>query len=104
MFYEMRTYRLKVGALPAYLKLVGEEGLAIQKKYLGELVGYFSTDIGPLNQIVHIWRFSGLDDRDARRKALLQDDAWQAFMPRLQAHIEEMECKILCPTSFSPLQ
>jgi len=104
MFYEMRTYRLKVGALPAYLKLVGEEGLAIQKKYLGDLVGYFSTDIGPLNQIVHIWRFQGLDDRDMRRKQLLADAQWQAFMPKLQALIEEMECKILCPTAFSPLQ
>ncbi len=104
MFYEMRTYRLKVGALPAYLKLVGEEGLALQKEYLGELVGYFSTDIGPLNQIVHIWRFTSLDDRDARRKALLTDARWLAFMPKLQALIEEMECKILCPTSFSPLQ
>ncbi len=104
MFYEMRTYRLKVGALPAYLKLVNEEGLAIQKHHLGELVGYFSTDIGPLNQIVHLWRFASLDDRDARRKQLLTDPRWQAFLPKLQALIEEMECKILSPTAFSPLQ
>lgn len=104
MFYEMRTYRLKVGALPAYLKLVADEGLAIQKEYLGELVGYFYTDIGPLNQIVHLWRFASLDDRDHRRKELLKDARWQAFMPKLQATLEEMDCKILCPTAFSPLQ
>ena len=104
MFYEMRTYRLKVGALPAYLRLVSEEGLAIQKEYLGELVGYFNTDIGPLNQIVHLWRFDSLDDRDMRRKRLQIDERWQAFMPKLQALIEEMECKILCPTAFSPLK
>ena len=47
MFYEMRTYRLKVGAMPAYLSLVANEGIALQKKYLGELVAYFTTDIGP---------------------------------------------------------
>ena len=41
MFYEIRTYRLKNGAVPAYLKVVEEEGIAIQKKHLGELVGYF---------------------------------------------------------------
>ena len=104
MYYEMRTYRLKVGALPVYLQLVAHEGLALQKKHLGELMGYFSTDIGPLNQIIHIWRFASLDDRDARRKLLLADAEWQAFMPKLQAQIEEMECKILSPTAFSPLQ
>ncbi len=104
MFYEMRSYRLKVGALSAYLNLVAQEGLEIQKQHLGELVGYFTTDIGPLNQIVHIWRFQSLDDRYLRRKELLSDAKWQAFMPKLQALIAEMECKILCPTEFSPLQ
>jgi hypothetical protein len=103
MFYELRTYRLKVGALPAYLKLVQETGLSIQKRHLGQLIGYFSTDIGLLNQIVHLWAFDSLDERDRRRAALLADPQWQEFLPHLQAHIEEMECKILRPTAFSPL-
>jgi len=103
MFYELRTYRLKVGALPAYLKLVQDEGLEIQKRHLGQLVGYFSTDIGVLNQIVHLWAFDSLDDRDRRRAALLMDAQWLAFLPKLQVLIEEMECKILRPTHFSPL-
>ena len=29
MYYEIRTYRLKNGAIPGYLKVVGEEGIAI---------------------------------------------------------------------------
>ena len=32
MIYEMRTYRLRTGTVPAYLKLVEEEGIAIQKE------------------------------------------------------------------------
>lgn len=104
MFYELRTYRLKVGAVPAYIQLVHEEGLAIQKRHLGQLVGYFSTDIGALNQIVHMWAFESLDDRDRRRTALLMDPLWLAFLPKLQVLIEDMECKILKPMPFSPLQ
>ena len=103
MFYELRTYRLKIGAVPAYIQLVQEEGLAIQKRHLGKLVGYFSTDIGSLNQIVHLWAFESLDDRDRRRAALLMDPLWKAFLPKLQILIEEMECKILKPMPFSPL-
>lgn len=103
MFYELRTYRLKVGAMPAYILLVQEEGLAIQKRHLGQLVGYFSTDIGPLNQIVHLWAFESLDDRDRRRTALMLDPLWKIFLPKLQSLIEEMDCKILKPTAFSPL-
>ncbi|MFD1625637.1 NIPSNAP family protein [Azospirillum griseum] len=103
MLYEMRTYRLKTGAVPAYLALVGEDGLAIQRQHLGTLVGYFHSEIGRLNEIVHIWAYSDLNDRDARRAALAADPRWQAFLPRLQALIEEMENKILKPAPFSPL-
>jgi hypothetical protein len=103
MFYEIRTYRIRTGAVPAYLKLVEEEGIGLQKKYLKDLVGYFHSEIGPLNQIVHIWAYPSLDERERRRSALASDPAWQAFAPKIQALMEEMENKIMRPTSFSPL-
>ncbi|GLS24149.1 NIPSNAP family protein [Labrys miyagiensis] len=103
MIYELRTYRLRTGTVPAYLKLVDEEGIAIQRGHLGQLVGYFFSEIGVLNEIVHIWAYADLNDRENRRAALAADPAWQDFLPKIQALIETMENKILKPTSFSPL-
>jgi hypothetical protein len=103
MFYEIRTYRLKNGAIPAYLKVVEEEGIAIQKKHLGELVGYFFSEIGPINEIVHIWGFLSLDDREARRGRLMADPEWQAFLPKIRDLIEVAENKIMKPAAFSPV-
>jgi NIPSNAP protein len=103
MFYEIRTYRIKTGAVPAYLKLVEEDGIELQKRYLGQLVGYFFSEIGALNQIVHIWAYPSLDERERRRTALAEDKAWQAFAPKIQALMEEMENKIMKPARFSPL-
>lgn len=103
MFVEIRTYRLKNGAVPAYLKVVEEEGIAIQKAHLGQLVGYFSSEIGPINEIVHIWAFDSLDDRERRRSALMADPAWQAFLPRIRDLIEVAENKIMKPARFSPV-
>ena len=102
MFYEHRCYRLKTGAVPAYLKLVEEEGIAIQKSHLGDLVGYWFTEVGPQNEITHIWAYPSLDERERRRAALAADPAWQAFIPKIQALIESMETKILKPAAFSP--
>ena len=104
MFYEIRTYRIRTGAVPAYLKLVEEEGIALQKRYLGQLIGYFFSEVGPLNQIVHIWAFADLADRERRRAALWADPDWQAFIPKIQALIETMENKILKGAPFSPLR
>jgi hypothetical protein len=104
MYYEIRTYKIRTGAVPAYLKLVEEEGIALQKHHLGELVGYFFSEIGPLNQIVHMWAYTSLDDREARRQRLAEDPAWQAFSPKIQALLETMESKIMKPAVFSPLK
>jgi hypothetical protein len=103
MYYGIRTYRLKNVAMSDYLKVVGEEGIAIQKQHLGNLVGYFSSEIGPLNEIVHIWGFASLDDRQARRGRLVADPAWQAFLPRIRDLIVTADNKIVSPSAFSPL-
>ncbi|WP_105386471.1 NIPSNAP family protein [Neorhizobium alkalisoli] len=103
MFYEIRTYRLKNGAIPEYLKVVGDVGIAIQKKHLGNLVGYFSSEIGLINEIVHIWGYETLDDRQARRAGLAADPEWQAFLPKIRDLIVTADNKIMSPTAFSPL-
>lgn len=104
MVYEMRTYRLRTGTLPEYLRLVEREGIAVQKEHLGSLVGYFFSELGRLNEIVHVWAYASLDDRERRRAALAEDPRWVAFVPKIQALIEEMESKILKPAPFSPLR
>ncbi|MGI6245430.1 MAG: NIPSNAP family protein [Pseudochelatococcus sp.] len=102
MYYEIRTYRLKNGAIPEYLKAVGETGIAIQKRHLGRLVGYFFSEIGPVNEIVHIWAYESLNDRQARRDALQADPEWRAFLPAIRDLIVTADNKILKPADFSP--
>jgi len=70
MIVEMRTYTLALGATGRYFKLYGEKGLAVQKRTLGHLVGYYGVEIGGLNKVIHMWAYESLDDR-ARRRATL---------------------------------
>jgi hypothetical protein len=104
MIVEERIYRIKSGQLNAYLALVREEGLAIQQPVLGYLIGYFVSEIGPLNHVVHMWGYDSLEDRAVRRAKLAGLPEWQAFIPRLTQHIDTMENRILVPTDFSPLR
>lgn len=102
MFYEIRTYRLKNGSIPAYLQVVEDEGIAIQRKHLGELVAYFFSEIGPINEIIHIWAYPSLDERERRRAALMEDPAWRDFLPKIRDLIEVAENKIMKAARFSP--
>jgi hypothetical protein len=103
MIVEQRTYRVRAGSLRDYLHTYEHEGgLALQKEYLGRLVGYFNTEIGPLNEIVHLWAYDDLADRERRRAALAADPRWQAYAPKIFQFIETQESKILRPAPFSP--
>lgn len=57
MIVEQRTYTLHPGALPELLDTYEREGMAVHRRILGNMIGYFYTEIGPLNQIVHLWGY-----------------------------------------------
>ena len=78
--------------------------MEIQTKHLPQMVGYFSTEIGPLNQIVHMWGYADLNERARCRAALYADPAWQAVLTRLLEMIEAMDTRILVPAAFSPIK
>jgi len=104
MIVEQRTYRFKAGKVPVFMDLYEEKGLAIQTRVLGNLLGYFVTEIGPLNETVHLWGYDSLDDRTARRAALMADADWRAFLAEILPLLETQYSKILLPTGFSPIQ
>lgn len=107
MILEVRTYTAQTGGGTArWLDYYEKNGLPAQKRHLGGLVGFFTTEIGPLNQIIHMWRYDSLADREAKRAALAQDPEWQAFLkngPQPSPLITQ-ETKILVPTAFSPMK
>ncbi len=102
MIVEQRTYSLHIGAVPKYLALYEAEGLPVQREILGRMVGYFSSDIGALHQIVHMWAYKDYAERSKRRDKLAADPRWQAYVPKTREFQVAQENKILIPAPFSP--
>ena len=102
MIVDHRTYELQPGRLREFLALYEKEGLPVQMKHLGNLVGYFTTEVGNVNEIVHIWGYADLADRTKRRAAMAADPAWQAYLQKSREYMKHMNNKILVPTAFSP--
>jgi hypothetical protein len=101
MILDHRTYTLHPGKLPELLKLYETEGYPVQTEYLGKPYGwYVSHDIGELNQIVHIWKYTDLADREARRAKMAADPRWQAYAAKAMPLFQKMENKILRGTPF----
>lgn len=104
MIVEERTYRIKPCKLPTYLDLYDGRPRQLQQAILGNLVGYFTTESGDLNNLVHLWAYDSLDQRAARRALLAQEADWQAFLERCTPLILKMTNRFLAPLPFSPLR
>lgn len=97
MIYELRTYNLKVGTVETYLKRFAE-GLPVREKY-SKLGGFWTTDIGPLNQVVHLWPYEDMRHREEVRAASAKD-ASGLWPPKGDDCIISMEAEIIVPAPF----
>jgi hypothetical protein len=104
MIIEERTYTLKPGTLQVYYKDYDPRGLDIQVRVLGYLIGYFHTEIGELNKVVHLWGYESLAERERRRALLAADPEWHAYLQQSPDIITAMANRILGPAPFSPLK
>lgn len=104
MILEERTYAIHPAHVREYVDLYVAEGMKIQVGHLGRLVGWFTTEIGTVNEVVHMWAYDSLADREARRAALEADPAWWAFRAKTSGFVQTMKSRILKPTAFSPMR
>lgn len=100
MLVEQRTYTTHPGKIRDYLALYEAEGLPIQRRLLGRMVGYYRTEFGALNQAVHLWAYTDLNEREQRRAALLADPDFQAYVRKMMPLLVSQESRILVPAPF----
>jgi len=74
--YELRTYSLVPQKVGEFMKLSNEKfHLRTQHSVL---LGYWTTELGGLNQVVHLWEYGSLSERAGVRAKLGGDPEWQA--------------------------
>lgn len=100
--YEKRTYDIIVGKMPEVFSLYSTEGWPALEAggYAQHCVGYFTSDTGPLHQLIHIWRFDDDADRRAFWARLYTDDDFLAFAGKIRQLIAKQEVQLLNPAPW----
>lgn len=96
MIYEVRTYRLKLRMVPEFLK-VFEEAYENGRKQLSPLAAFFISEVGPLNEVIHIWPYKDLAERESVRAEAAEAGVWP---PDVNGMIHEMKAEIFNPFPF----
>lgn len=103
--YELRTYTLYTGKMAEAVKLYGEFGWPALDNggFAKKLVGYFQSDTGMINQLVHMWKFEDDADRRAHWAALFADPAFMdGFAAKFRPLVMTQEVKLLHPAPWGP--
>ncbi len=95
MFIEERMYTFHPGKVPEYFRLYEAHGMPVQLRHLPHMLGYYVTEVGPQNMVVHLWAYDDLNQRTRCRDALFADPEWQAYRPKIQPLLVAMETRIM---------
>ena len=96
MIYEFRTYDLKPRAVPEFEKRSAEK---IKEGRLdhSDLFGFWYTEAGPLNQVVHVWPYEDLNQRGDVRARVVEEGVWP---PDNSEFVLNMRSEIFLPAPF----
>ncbi len=96
MIYELRTYTVRQGTLADTIKNASTLSREIRGDTYGKLEGYWSTDIGPLNQVMHLWSYTDLNERARLRAELAKNPRWvNEYIPASRANLVRQDIRLL---------
>jgi hypothetical protein len=96
MIYELRTYTVKPGTLGDIVKAASTVSRDIRKDDFGKLEGYWLTEIGPLNQVMHLWSYSNFEERAKLRGELAKNSRWTGeYIPLIRPLLVRQDIRLL---------
>ena len=104
MIVDVRTYNIVPRKMATYLGLFEQYALPVQRKHIGDPLGYFLVEHGPLHQVVHLWGYENLADLETRRAARDADPAWADYLARTDGLVASQDNKLTRPTQWSGIR
>src|ERR1700750_2628543 len=96
MIYELRTYTVRPGTLGDIVKAASTVSLDIRGNNFGKLEGYWSTEIGPLNQVMHMWSYRDFEERAKLRAELAKNPRWGGeYLPPIRPLLVRQDVRLL---------
>ena len=104
MIIEMRTYNIKVGRLNDFINIYDKEIRAMHTKILGNQIGFFFSEFGELNQVVHLYGYKNFEDRKKRREKLIKRKEFLNYLQKVSPMIVSQKSQLMNGTKFSKIK
>ncbi|MFQ5896027.1 MAG: NIPSNAP family protein [Nitrospinota bacterium] len=97
--YEIRTYTYQPGTIPRVIERWS--GCIASREKLSPLAACWYTEVGPLNQWIHVWPYADLNERARIRQEAMKLPDWP---PKTREWVVNQESRVVIPAPFSPMR
>ena len=80
---DVRIYTIRPRGVAEFLRLYEELALPVAVKHWAPPVAFYVSEVGPLNQVNHLWEFDSLAEMERCRAAIGGDSDFRNTWTRL---------------------
>jgi hypothetical protein len=90
-----RTYTIRLRRMAEFVEVFDRLAMPILLRTLGHPLGFFTSQVGPLNQFMHLWGYDDLADYERRCRARDGDPAFADYLAASEHLIVAQETRLV---------
>jgi hypothetical protein len=90
-----RIYTIKLRKMPEFLEVFDRLAMPVLLQTLGNPLGFYVSQVGPLNQMVHLWGYDDLADYERRSNARDTHPDFPAYLAASEHLITAQETRLV---------
>jgi hypothetical protein len=103
-FVDERIYTIQYAQVPNYVAITKALAKPVIDRAGWQLIGYFSSITGQINQVVHLWYWDNHAQREERQAKAVADPGWAVYQAGNGHRVIDQKNRYLVPTKFSPVR
>ena len=92
---DLRVYTIRLRRMAEFIDVFDRLAMPVQIKYLGLPLGMYTSAVGALNQVVHLWGFDDMGAFEAAHAARDKDPDWPAYLKASADLIVAQETRLI---------
>lgn len=90
-----RIYTIRLRKMPEFIDVFNRLAMPILLNTLGHPLGFYVSQVGPLNQFVHLWAYESLADYERRSLARDRHPDFPAYLAASEHLIVAQETRLI---------
>ena len=90
-----RIYTIQLRKMNEFIDVFDRLAMPILLRTLGHPIGFYTSQVGPLNQFVHLWAYEDLADYERRCLARDTDPDFPAYLAASEHLIVSQETRLI---------